>query len=49
MAGVFISIRQHRNVHLLSIYCYLRGAKRMLVKDREAWCAAVHGITKNQA
>ena len=21
---------------------------REMVKDREAWCAAVHGVTKNQ-
>ena len=21
---------------------------REVVKDREAWCAAVHGVTKNQ-
>ena len=21
---------------------------REIVKDREAWCAAVHGVTKNQ-
>ena len=24
------------------------GRLRKLVMDREAWCAAVHGVTKNQ-
>ena len=24
------------------------GELRELVMDREAWCAAIHGVTKNQ-
>ena len=25
------------------------GTLREMVKDRKAWCAAVHGVTKNRA
>ena len=30
-----------------SMYMSLSGVQD-IVKDRKAWCAAVHGVTKNQ-
>ena len=31
-----------------SVDMSLRKQQEMVVKDREAWCAAVHGVTKGQ-
>ena len=36
------------NIQLIESVDFAPRIWRRIVKDREAWCAAVHGVTKNQ-